>query len=77
MIVTEAGDAAEIAQVGEPGLMSQARPLTREDIASDEFQGLIRNMCEAKSGGTGLSTDEASDHSTRIDTAHFYEGCRS
>jgi len=37
----------EVAQVGEPGLRSQVRPLTREDVASDEFPGLIRNMREA------------------------------
>src|ERR1700736_1786036 len=44
----------KIIQVGEPILRVQARPLTREEIISDEIQRLIRDMRETMHDAPGV-----------------------
>jgi peptide deformylase len=44
----------KIVQAGEPVLRAQARPLTREEIISDEVQRLIRDMQETMRDAPGV-----------------------
>lgn len=44
----------KIVQAGEPVLRAQARPLTREEIVSDEIQRLIRDMQETMRDAPGV-----------------------
>ena len=44
----------KIVQAGEPVLRAQARPLTREEIISDDIQRLIRDMQETMRDAPGV-----------------------
>ena len=50
----------EIAQVGEPVLRQQARDLTREELASERWQGFIDDMIETMRAaeGAGLAANQ-------------------